>query len=239
MLSNSINTAHKLSRSVLEIVYPIHCGGCGKKGYILCNECIDSLRIVESESTCPVCGRWVGKKIVCGECIQKKRGFQEGCYGFYFENNLRDAIHAFKFHGRKDVGRYLVKLMREKTISFSACFDCIIPIPVTEKRLKERGFNQSFIIGEEVSEITGKPIHHSVLCKIRETMDQYSLHRDERRKNIRGAFAVKNNDRIKAQRVLLIDDLFTTGYTAKEASRVLLKAGAHSVLFFALARTPS
>ncbi|MCX5806362.1 MAG: ComF family protein [Proteobacteria bacterium] len=239
MLSNSTNTARNLLKAVLEIVYPVHCGGCDKKGYVLCRECIDSLRIVEDDSTCPVCGRWLGKRAVCGECIQKQRGFQEGYYGFYFENRLRDAIHAFKFHGRKDVGKHLIHLIKEKIISFSESYDCIIPIPVTEKRLKERGFNQSFVIGEEISKITGKPLYHSILYKARDTMDQYSLHRDERKKNIRGAFRVQNGHEIQAKGVLLVDDLFTTGYTAREASGVLLKAGACHTLFFALARTSS
>jgi competence protein ComFC len=239
MLSNSTNTARNFLKAVLEIIYPVHCGGCDKKGYVLCRECVDSLRIVEDDSTCPVCGRWLGKRAVCGECIQKQRGFREGYYGFYFENRLRDAIHAFKFHGRKDVGKHLIHLIKEKIISFSESYDCIIPIPVTEKRLKERGFNQSFVIGEEISKITGKPLYHSILYKARDTMDQYSLHRDERKKNIRGAFRVQNGHEIQAKRVLLVDDLFTTGYTAREASKVLLKAGADHTLFFALARTSS
>jgi competence protein ComFC len=239
MLSSLTSTAHDLVDAVLEIIYPIHCGGCGKAGDAICGDCLDSLRIVDETSTCPVCGRWIGKKTVCGECIQKKRGFQEGYYGFYFEDKLRDAIHSFKFEGRKDVGKRLVYAINAKITSFSDRFDCIIPIPVTEKRLKERGFNQSFIIGDEISKITGKPIYHSILYKAKETMDQFSLHRDDRRKNIKGAFAARKVERIKAKRVLLVDDLFTTGYTAKEASGVLKKAGARSTLFFALARTPS
>jgi competence protein ComFC len=238
MLLNSTNTAHNLLKAVLEIVYPVHCGGCDKKGSILCRECTSSLRSVEDDLTCPVCGRWIGKRAVCGECIQNKRVFREGYYGFYFENRLRDAIHAFKFHGRKDVGKHLVNLIKEKIVSFSVSFDCIIPMPVTERRLKERGFNQSFIIGEEISKITGKPIYYSTLYKTRDTMDQYSLHRDERKYNIKGAFTVRNGHEIKAKKVLLVDDLFTTGYTAKEASGALLKAGAGHILFFALARTP-
>jgi len=236
---NSTNTALNLLKAVSEIVYPVHCGGCDKKGGILCRKCIDSLRVVEDDLTCPVCGRWLGVRVVCGECIANKRGFREGYYGFYFENRLRDAIHAFKFQGRKDVGKYLVHLINKKITSFSESFDCIIPMPVTERRLKERGFNQSFIIGEEISKITDKPLYHTILYKTKDTMDQYSLHRDERKKNIKGVFTVKNSHQIQTKRALLVDDLFTTGYTAKEAAGVLLKAGAGHILFFALARTPS
>ena len=116
--------------------------------------------------------------------------------------------------------------------------DCIVPLPVTEKRLYRRGFNQSFIIGEEIAKITGKMIYPSVLVKRKETKDQFTLSKKERKQNVSGVFAVKNSRQISGKRVLLVDDLFTTGYTAIEASR-LLKSSAKEVIFFALARTPS
>ena len=178
---------------------------------------------------------------MCGECIDEKRGFQEGHYGFYFENRLRDAVHAFKFEGRKDVGKCLVSLVREKAAALSDVADVIIPVPVTEKRLKERGFNQSFIISEEISSLTNRPVLHNVLRKTRETADQFTLSKDERRKNIRGVFAVTDRKRMEVagKRVLLVDDLFTTGYTVREASRALLKGKAERVTVFALARAGS
>jgi ComF family protein len=121
----------------------------------------------------------------------------------------------------------------------AAKFDIIVPLPVTEKRLKERGFNQSFIIAEEIGALTDKPLEYTSLCKIRETADQYSLSREERSRNIRGAFAVRNAGRVREKRILLVDDLFTTGNTAREASRILLKSKAKEVHLFTLARTPS
>jgi competence protein ComFC len=176
---------------------------------------------------------------MCGECIGGKRGFQQGFYGFYFEDRLRDALHAFKFQGRKDVGRRLVAIVRDKIMGFSGEIDSIFPIPVTEKRLKERGFNQSFIISEEIAAITGKPVYHSILSKTRETRDQYSLSREERLKNVRGVFSVKDGAPVRGNRILLVDDLFTTGYTIQEASRALLREKPAKIVVFALARTPS
>lgn len=226
-------------KRALEILYPLHCGGCGARGFVICPECIDSFRTLDEASTCPVCGRWTGTRTMCGECIDGKRGFREGRYGFYFENRLRDALHAFKFEGRKDVGKHLISLIREKVAALSGIADVIVPVPVTEKRLKERGFNQSFIVSEEISTITLQPVLHNVLFKIRETADQFTLSRDERRKNIKGVFAVRNGKKIEGKRILLVDDLFTTGYTVREASRALLKGQAECVTVFALARAGS
>jgi len=208
-------------------------------GYVICSECRDSFRMVDEGTACPLCGRWVGKPLTCGECLQEERWFHRGHFGFYFEDRLRDALHAFKFSGRKDVGRFLTSLVRDTILSFSDTFDCIIPIPVSERRLKERGFNQSFIIGEEISRMTNKPIYTTVLYKIKETKDQYSLSREERKKNIRGAFAVRNASSIEDKRVLLVDDLFTTGATVQTASQTLIQSQAREVVLFALARTPS
>jgi ComF family protein len=231
---------HNLFKTLLDIFYPLYCGGCNAAtGSILCDDCIDTFRPVEQEQTCPICGRLIGKSILCGACMEEKRTFSKGHFGYYFEGRLRDAIHAFKFNGRIDAGRYLVNLLEKKIHSMAKEIDCIIPLPVTEKRLKERGFNQSFIIGEEIAKMTGKEISPSVLVKAKQTEDQYTLSKKERKRNINGAFAVKNSSQISGKRVLLVDDLFTTGYTAQEASRSLLKSAAKEVIVFALARTPS
>ena len=231
---------HSLFTTVLDICYPLYCGGCNTAtGSILCGTCIDTFKPVEEEKTCPVCGRLIGKRVVCGTCMEDKRAFRRGHFGYYFEGRLRDAIHGFKFNGRIDAGRYLVSLLKTKLDTIAEEIDCIVPIPVTEKRLMERGFNQSFIIGEEISKMTGKEIYPAVLVKTKRTKDQYALSRKERKKNISGVFTVKNSRQISGKRVLLVDDLFTTGYTAQEASRSLLKSSAKEVIFFALARTPS
>jgi ComF family protein len=164
--------------------------------------------------------------------------FREGSFGFYYEARLREAIHAFKFQGRKDVGRHLVNLLAHRLGRLGERCETIVPLPVTEKRLRERGFNQSFIIAEELSAMIGRPVLPSVLRKSRETEDQFTLSRKKRKANVRNAFFAERADGLKGRTVLLVDDLFTTGATAGEASRTLRKAGAAAVLLFCLARTP-
>ena len=233
------NTVLSLLKPALDIIYPHYCGGCGAQGKSVCPACEKAFEKIDEEACCPLCGRWIGKRVICGACTGNRTYFTEGHFGFSFQGPLREAIHSFKFAGRKDVGRHLVQLLSPYVQSMSDRFDVIAPLPVTEKRLKERGFNQSYIIAEELGGLTGKPINYTSLRKIRETADQYSLSREERRRNIRGAFAVENGREITKNRILLVDDLFTTGNTAREASRVLLKAKAQKIVLFTLARTPS
>lgn len=228
---------HNLIQGFMGLLYPLRCGGCGMAGYVLCKECVETFLVVDEETSCPVCGMPVGMRSVCGKCLDNKNLFEEGIYGFYYENRLRDAIHSFKFSGRKDVGKSLVGLVAKKIMDAASKFDCIIPLPVTEKRLKERGFNQSFIISEEISRMADKPVYHSALLKTKETKDQYTLSKDERKKNVKNAFSLAKNAGIEGKKILLVDDLYTTGQTAREAARILLRGKAKAILFFALART--
>lgn len=170
--------------------------------------------------------------------MSQKRYFSAGHFGFFFSDRLREALLAFKFRQRKDVGRFLMGLLQEKIERLSERFDLIVPLPVTEGRLRERGFNQTYILSEEIARMTHKPIGCRSLVKTRETKDQYTLGREARMRNLIGVFAVRNPEDIKGCRILLVDDLFTTGATASEAAKALLRAKAARVEVFALARTP-
>lgn len=225
-------------KAALQLLYPVSCGGCGADGEVLCPSCTTSLHFVDAAETCPLCGRWTGCRAVCGACMDEDVPFREGIFGFYYEGRVRDAIQAFKFQGRKDVGRHLVSLLSYRLTTLDDRCSAIVPLPVTEKRLKERGFNQSFIIAEGLSALTGRPVLPSALRKSRETADQFTLSREERKKNVKKAFVAERSEELKGRTVLLVDDLFTTGATAREASRALRRAGAAAVILFCLARTP-
>jgi len=238
MARSLTNTARRLLGPVLDLLYPTRCGGCGSAGEVLCPTCRESFQRHDRSSACPLCGAPTGRPIACGACMALKRTFDAGYFGFAFEGRVREALHAFKFQGRKDVGRALVRLLDEELGRLAPTFDVILPLPVTERRLKKRGFNQSFLIAEEVSRITGKALDCGSLKKVRQTEDQYLLSKEARKRNVRGAFGLAAGASLKGKRLLLVDDLYTTGNTAREACKTLLRAKPVSVLFFALARTP-
>jgi ComF family protein len=228
-----------LLNAVLDIVYPLECGACkAAAGSVLCSDCLRSIAVIDESAVCAVCGRPMSHRMICGGCLSAGRAFSEGHYGFSYEGALREAIHAFKFQGRKDVGRYLVRLLEARLKGLQERIDCIVAVAVTERRLKERGFNQSFVIAHEIGRITGRPVLPSVLRKVKENEDQFKLPKERRAKNVRGVFAAGKTDAVSGKRVLLVDDLFTTGSTAHEAARALCTVGAAEVLLFTLARTP-
>ncbi|MBI4526449.1 MAG: ComF family protein [Deltaproteobacteria bacterium] len=115
-------------------------------------------------------------------------------------------------------------------------FDAIIPVPLHRKRLRWRGFNQAVVLAREVSRAWNVPVDPFVLSRTRETPPQTQLTEEERRKNVRGAFVLNRKKSVKRKVLLLVDDVYTSGATARECSRVLRRAGAKEVHVLTLAR---
>ena len=115
-------------------------------------------------------------------------------------------------------------------------FNLLIPVPLHKKRLKERGYNQSELLAKEISSALEIPLNCEVLEKVKYTLPQFNLNEKERMENIRGAFELKNIELIKGKKLLIIDDIFTTGITVHEVCRVLRKGKPESIYVLTLAR---
>jgi ComF family protein len=168
---------------------------------------------------------------VCGPCLKNPPPFTKVLtYGLY-EGILAEAINHFKFHSVKRLSRPLGELLLGLSLPR---VDCIIPVPLTITRLRERGFNQSLLIARIIAKETKIPLLMDALLKKRDTLPQLGLSAKERALNIKNAFEVADN--IKGLRILLIDDVMTTGATVTECSRQLLNAFAQQVFVLTLAR---
>lgn len=154
-------------------------------------------------------------------------------YGLY-EGVLQEAISQLKFHGVKRLSKPLGRLLLSFELS-GIDLDGIVPVPLSMKRLRERGFNQSLLIARIVSKEKGIPMLIDILLKKKETPPQIGLSAKERLSNLKGAFEVKGN--IEGMRLLLVDDVMTTGATVTECSKELMKAGAKEVIVLTLARS--
>lgn len=150
---------------------------------------------------------------------------------------MRQAILLFKYGGRPSLGRHLGRLMAEAVggLFDPGRFDLVIPVPLHPGRERERGFNQAALLAKEVGSAWGLRVGHRLLRRVRATEAQ-SGGRSARAANVRGAFHVARPDQVAGCKVLLIDDVFTTGATVSECAKTLLAAGAAEVAVYTLAR---
>jgi len=153
-------------------------------------------------------------------------------YGLY-DGVLAEAIHQFKFHRVRRLSRPLGNLLLDLDMPDA---DGIIPVPLRKKGLIERGFNQSLLISHIIAKRTGISLFTDSLRKTKDTAPQIGLSARERLSNLKNAFEVHGD--ITDLRLLLVDDVITTGATVKECSKMLMKAGAQEVIVLALARAP-
>lgn len=177
---------------------------------------------------------------LCGECREKKRYFTKAIAVAVYEGTLSEAIHIFKYQKKQAMAKHLNVMITDLLLQRLFDSDIIIPVPLHKKRLNERGFNQSLLIAHYLSKRLCIPLSMDGLQRVRWTRPQIELSRHERLKNVRGAFAVlaglKPAHIIKDKRVILVDDVYTTGATVNECAKVLKKAGASEVVVFTLAR---
>lgn len=186
---------------------------------------------------CLVCGGY-SEKCICEVCFSRIKFIDriEGDVYFIgaYEGVLEKAIKLLKFRLKKKIARNLSFIVLNHNPFVD--FDLIVPVPLHQKRMAERGFNQSAEIAGDLSRISGKPVIGDVLIRSRDTRHQFELSPRERALNIKGAFTIKDPVKILDKRVVIIDDIYTTGATINECRRCLLGAGARSVRSLVLSR---
>jgi len=153
----------------------------------------------------------------------------------YFEGSLREAIHQFKYRPCRSLGLPLGSWMAENIRELSG-FDIVVPVPLHRKRLHQRGFNQALLLAHRISVAYDIILSFDNLARIRYTRPQVELSATERIANVEGAFALRRPVDVVEKRVLLVDDVYTTGSTLNECSIVLKKEGAETVAALTLAR---
>lgn len=212
--------------SLLDLLYPRRCVGCGKEGIWLCVACQEQIRRVQTP-TCFFCQRVSGRGKTCSRCRPRHALTGVVVYG-YHEGVLKDGVHSLKYDLIQELAEPLGSLL---ALSLYAQFANsqveIVPIPLHRARLVERGFNQSELLARVIAKRLGLVVNKG-LVRIKNVLPQVELSGPARRKNMTGAFAWRGAS-LKGRTVLLIDDVATTGTTLNEAARVLRDAGARQV----------
>lgn len=219
---------------VLDEFFPPRCLACGCPGNYLCNGCLDEFRPIGSKM-CLKCGKPTEHTVDdCRSCRRWKQDFDFARAGYVYETTLKRFLVSFKFRGISDAERSLDKLVLPSMLAdFDQRFDLVTFVPLHRDKLKKRGFNQSKIIADLVARLLDLSIVDT-LRKERQTSDQNSLGLEDRRGNIKNAFSACF--RYDGKKILLIDDVFTTGSTVSECALVLKGAGAKQVAVFTLAK---
>lgn len=179
-----------------------------------------------------------GDNHTCSECLLEKKYFRRArAFGIY-EGSLMESIHMLKYRKKSSLARPLSALARETFFQFWDVgeIDLLVSVPLHVKRLRERGFNQAYLLIRSWAKKDGITLDGLTLCRSRRTEPQTTLSRPERRKNIKGAFSLRHSEKIMGRKILLVDDVYTTGATVNECARVLMKAGAEFVDVLTLAR---
>jgi ComF family protein len=210
----------------------------------ICKDCFSKIGFIKPPY-CDRCGKILVEsfkgieKPICRDCLIIKRHFYKARAVSIYEGVLREGIHILKFEKKigihKPLGDLLVNYLSIQQKDLIGRIDFVIPVPLHRKRLKARGFNQAQLLCHYIERHFNLPINLD-LKRIRYATPQMNLGMQERLQNIKGAFEVRNKSTISGKHILLVDDIFTTGATVDECSKVLLKAGAKQVEVLTLAR---
>jgi ComF family protein len=224
---------HALWKAV-DWIFPPTCGGCDVLGVRWCAACQAQVEALTGP-ICPCCGDPVADGGLCVNCRTQPPAFQAlRSYGI-FRGPLRNAIHRLKYQKDIGLGEPLSKPLIELYNDLQWGIDVIIPVPLSERRNRERGYNQSGVLSKWLAFDIQKPVVSSALKRTRNTRPQVGLSAEERRHNVEGAF-VADPAHVKGKRILLIDDVTTTGSTISACAQTLQTAGASAVFGLTLAR---
>jgi ComF family protein len=234
---------------MMDLLFPRHCEIClkimnHKNQTYLCEICFNKIRFISSTACCG-CARVFPGAIpsiedwMCPSCLRTKRSY-DACHAVsYYEGPIKELLQTFKFARAE----YLAGTLREifmkgmvRKLDWEN-FDFVVPIPLHPRKLKERGFNQSYILAQTVREVTGLRILRDGIIRIKYSEGQTLQDKKARLENIRGSFEIRKFEKLQGKKIVLVDDVLTTGATIQECSRVLKEAGAESVEVLVLARS--
>ncbi|MEN6351332.1 MAG: ComF family protein [Syntrophomonas sp.] len=224
---------------IMDILFPQNvCSLCRDPGrygsrHPWCENCCKEMDKLKScLPICNHCGKYLEEgQMLCAECRQKPPQFNIARAVGPYEEPYRIAVKVLKFLGRKHLSIKMGHMMADVVKNNPPYWplDLIIPVPVSASNLRQRGFNQTELLARQIGKELKVGVNANYLFRIKETPSQRELTREEREKNLLCAFEIKDKTKIYRKNILLVDDVYTTGSTIRECTRVLLEAGAERV----------
>ena len=228
----------QMKKWLLRQVYPDRCPVCDKAlfGEEICPGCLPKLKYVRQPS-CMRCGKPLEDeaKEYCSDCSGGKHWFVQGKAVWVHQGAVSQMLYRYKYENRRDYTDFLASQASAKYGKWIKMrgIDCIMPIPLHKKKQNQRGYNQAELLARQISQNVHIPIDAHCLIRTRNTVPQKELSDKERKKNLKNAFKIRRNV-VQYKKVLLVDDIYTTGSTIDAAAQALQKAGAEEVYFLCM-----
>ena len=223
---------------ILNFIYPPVCGICGKlNSDFLCKKCE---KILESEAVFGV-DKYKNikrKKENIKNNFNDKKYFDEHLYIFLYQGIIRRIILKYKFQEEAYLYKTFVNFLLKNENFFEKIekYDTIVPVPISKKKKKKRGYNQSELLAKEIAYNANLVLEKESLYKIKDIVEQSKLNKENRLKNIQGVYELVNKEKLNKKKILLIDDIYTTGSTVNECSKVLREAKPKKIGVLTLAK---
>ena len=225
----------RLWDAALDFLVPPRCVGCGRRGADVCQSCSDAIQPL-GPAICPRCARPSLEGRICDRCRTQLRALRAVLAAYPFEGVIRAAILAFKYRRCTRLAGFLAPALLEVLRSRPLSVDLIVPVPLSQARRSERGFNQSELLARNLATQLSRPLEAAALVRLRDTPQQTRLPARERRRNVANAFGVADPAVVAGRRILLVDDVCTTGATLEACASALDRAGAQGVWAVVVAR---
>lgn len=202
----------------------------------LCECCNNKIKFVR-EPKCKKCGKslMIEEKEYCNDCMKNEHLYDWGFSAFVYNDLVKKSIYRFKYHNRREYAYCYGKIIADEFYEEISMMnpDVIIPVPIHRKRYMRRGYNQAELLARELSISTGIPMDNKILIRVANTRAQKELSVKERHKNLEKAFKI-TEDVVKYNKIVIVDDIYTTGSTINACSKVLLENGAKKIYFISL-----
>ncbi len=226
----------KLGELLGKFLFPreFTCDICGVETFKsnLCPVCYETV-VFNNGYVCPVCGRKTAFPVICLECKDNAPVFKKAVSPLVYEDGSKILIAKFK-NGNGYLKEYFADLIAEKVKELPQ-IDSIVYVPMTEKAVRERGYNQAELLARSLAKRLNLPVIKNAVIKQKDSKEQKKLNRREREKNLKGCFKVENRLEIKDKNILLVDDVLTTGATSDAVCKILISAGALNVFLATVA----
>ena len=225
-----------------ELMFPeFKCFLCGREVEMtelhICNDCLKEFKLIKGK-VCEICGLPIEEpNVICDECKTMQFEFDVARASFIYTNKTSKLITDLKFRNKKYLAKFLAYCMSLTLKNYPMNFDYIVPVPISDERRRQRGFNQSELIADELSNIVQKPVLNNLIMRTKTTPNQKELSRVQRMKNLVRAFCVEKTKEYEGKDLLIIDDVFTTGATVNEVARMLRQLNPGSICVLTAGKT--